>query len=70
MDAHARQSFYLKAKQDDFAELAARISPPDPDDIPYVTPANDNVPARVMLASRCRSLLLRLIAMHSLDASD
>jgi hypothetical protein len=64
----ARRSFYLKAKKNDFAELAPKISRPDPDSIPYIPPANDNVPARMMLASRCRSLLLRLIAMHDLSS--
>ncbi len=39
-------------------------------DIPYVVPANDNLPAYFTLSARCRALLHRLIAMHSIGTSD
>jgi len=63
----ARRSFYLNSKQDDFTDLSAEMRRPGPADIPYVISANDNMPASVRLSARCRSMLLRLIAMHSLN---
>ena len=59
-----RQSFYLAAGRDDFAE-------PAPDagrlvsDIPYVSAANDNFRVKERLAARCGALLRRLIGLHS-----
>jgi hypothetical protein len=45
MDAH--RSFYLASRQDDFDMLAQdNESRVDFTDIPYVTPANDNVPTK------------------------
>ncbi len=60
----ARRSFYLAARQDD-SDLPA----PDDDgwvdftDIPYVTPANDNIPIKDRLSARVAALLRRLIAV-------
>jgi hypothetical protein len=59
---NARQSFYLNSKQNDFAELPAALGRGDAVDIPYVTPANDDVPAGVRLSARGWNLLRRLIA--------
>jgi hypothetical protein len=62
-----RRSFYLNSRQDDFTERSAEMRRPDPVDISYVIPANDNTPVRVRLSAHCRALLLRLIAMHRLN---
>ena len=59
MDTH--RSYYLRYKQDDFAEPAAE-SRLDFDDVPFVMPANDNVRTKDRLSARCGSLLRRLIA--------
>jgi hypothetical protein len=66
----ARRSFYLNSRQNDFAELSAEMRRSDRIDIDilYVTPANDNVPARGWLSARCRTLFLRLIAMRYADS--
>jgi hypothetical protein len=60
----ARRSFCLAPKEHDF-ELT-EIGRPDLVDIPYVTPANDNVPARAALSARCRAFWLQLIARPDL----
>jgi hypothetical protein len=59
---NASRSFYLNSRQDDFAELQGSLGQAGPVDIPYVTPANDDVPARVRLSARGWDLLRRLIA--------
>ena len=56
-----RRSYYLQSNQDDFSELDAETRPSDITDVPYVTPANDNVPTKVRLAARCGALLRRLM---------
>lgn len=61
------RSYYLNSKQDDFAELDAETRQPDTTDIHYVIPANDDSPTKVRLSVRCRALLRRLIAMHSVS---
>ena len=61
-----RRSFYLASRQDDFTEPAADLGTADPNDIPYVTAANDNVWTKDRLSSRCGALLRRLIALHTL----
>jgi len=60
------RSYYLNSKQDDFAEGDAEKGEPDPIDIPYTIPANDNAPTKVRLAARCGALLHRLIPLHGL----
>jgi hypothetical protein len=65
MDGH--RSYYLASRQRDF-DLPA----PDEDwvdfaDIPYVTPANDNLRVKDRLLAQCRALLRRLLAMHRLS---
>ncbi len=47
---NARRSFYLNPRQSDFTDLSVRSEIADTD-IPYVVPANDNVPTRGWLAS-------------------
>jgi hypothetical protein len=65
MNAH--RCFYLSSKQNDFAEFDAEKGQLEMVDIPYVTPANDNLPTRFRLSARCRVLLRRLLAMHSVS---
>ena len=59
-----RRSFYLASRQDDFD-----LSTPDEDcvftDIPYLTPANDNMRTKDRLSARVGGLLSRLIALHN-----
>jgi hypothetical protein len=38
-----RRSFYLASREDDFAEPAAQPNRLDVNDIPFVTPAKDNL---------------------------
>jgi hypothetical protein len=57
MDTH--RSYYLRYKQDDFAEPAADSSPLDFNDIPFITPASDNLRTKDSLSARCGSLLCR-----------
>ena len=61
-----RRSFYLASRQDGLAEPAADFSRADPNDIPYVMAANDNVRTKEHLSARCGALLRRLIASHGL----
>jgi hypothetical protein len=61
-----RRSFYLASKQDDSAEPPADASRLDFNDIPFITPVNDNVRTKDRLSARCGSLLRRLLARHSL----
>jgi hypothetical protein len=46
----ARRSFYLNSDHDDHAELTAKADRSNVIAIPYVTPANDNVPTSLKLA--------------------
>ena len=64
----ARRSFYLNSRQSDFAGLSAGMCRSDiaDTDIPYVIPANDNVPAKGWLSATCRTLFSRLIAMSDI----
>jgi hypothetical protein len=62
-----RRSFYLAARQDDFAEPAADASWLDTTDILSVAPANDNSRVEDRLSARCATFLRRLIALHRLD---
>ena len=39
----------------------------EPDDIHYVTPANDDASTKFRLATRCGPFLRRLIALHGLS---
>jgi hypothetical protein len=61
----ARRSFYLGSRQDDF-DMAAQDNKGRVDftDIPYVTPANDNVPTRNGLSGRVGASLRRLGALR------
>jgi hypothetical protein len=62
-----RRSFYLMSRQDDFSELdAVELDDIDISDIPWLIPANDNMPAKVRLTARCGALLRRLNILHSL----
>ena len=62
-----RRSYYLNSLKSDFADPTAVRSRSDiaDTDIPYVIPANDNVPAKGWL-SICRALFSRLIAMSDI----
>jgi hypothetical protein len=62
----ARRSFYLASRQDDF-DMPAQDNEGwvDFTDIPYVTPANDNVPIKNGLSSRVGAALRRLGALRS-----
>jgi hypothetical protein len=60
-----RRSFYIAPRQDDFVEPVSNANWVDSTDIPYVTPANDNLRVRDRLSARCATLLHRLIALHS-----
>jgi len=55
-------------QHDEFGEIAVGTRQSDPTSIPYVMPANDNVPPRITLSARCRALLHRLVAKDR-DAS-
>jgi hypothetical protein len=61
----ARRSFYLASRQDDF-DMPAQDNKGWVDfiDIPYVTPANDNVPTRNGLSGRVGAALRRLRALR------
>lgn len=50
-------------KQNDFAEPAPDASRLDFEDIPYITPANDNLLIKDKLSARCGALPSRLIAL-------
>lgn len=63
----ARRSFYLNSKQDDLADPSGEIRRFDRVDIPYVVPANDNLPAKISLSARCQALIFRLITMRGLN---
>ena len=54
MDAH--RSFYRNSDHDDHAELTAKADQFNAVAIPYVTPANDNVPTSFRLLAHCRAL--------------
>jgi hypothetical protein len=64
----ARRSYYLACRQNDFDSAA-----PDDEgwvdftDIPYSTPANDNISTKDRLSARLGALLRRLIALHALN---
>jgi hypothetical protein len=62
-----RRSFYLAARQDDFAEPAADADWVDTTDILSATPANDNLRVQDRLSARCATFLRRLIALHRLS---
>jgi hypothetical protein len=62
-----RRSFYLAARQDDFAEPAADAGWADTTDILSVTPANDDSRVKDRLSARCATFLRRLIALHRLS---
>jgi hypothetical protein len=59
-----RRSFYLASGSDDFAERTPDKGRAGHTDIPYVTPANDNVQTKDSLSARVGALLHRLIALH------
>ena len=61
-----RRSFYLASRHDDFVEPVSDANWVDSTDVPYVTPANDNLRIKDSLSARCGSLLRRLLALHSL----
>jgi hypothetical protein len=60
----ARRSFYLASREDDFAEPAPDASRLDFSDIPFITPANDNLRTQDRWSARRGSLLRRLFALH------
>jgi hypothetical protein len=62
----ASRSYYLNSRQDDFAESHAETGAVNINDIPYVTPANDDSRTKDRLSTRCGILIRRLIALHSL----
>ena len=51
----ARRSFYLNSDHDDHAELTAKADRSNVIAIPYVTPANDNVPTSSQVAGTLSS---------------
>jgi hypothetical protein len=57
----ARRSLYLNSDHDDHAELTAKADQSNAIAIPYVTPANDNVPTSLRLRAHCRALLRHLV---------
>jgi hypothetical protein len=66
-----RRSYYLAPRQDDF-DIPAQDDEGWVDfaDIPYVTPANDNISTKGrLLSARVGTWLLRLIALHGLNWS-
>jgi hypothetical protein len=60
-----RRSFYLASREDDSAEPAADASRLDFNDIPFITPANDNLRTKDRWSARRGLLLRRLFALHS-----
>jgi hypothetical protein len=62
----ARRSYYLNSLKSDFADPTVVRSWSDiaDTDIPYVIPANDNVPAKGWLSAISRTLFSRLIAFR------
>jgi hypothetical protein len=61
-----RRSFYLASRQNDFDVLAPTDEAwVDFADIPYATPANDNMRTKDRLSARVGGLLSRLIALHN-----
>jgi hypothetical protein len=65
--SNAKLTIGLLSRHDDFSELdAADLDEFDISDIPWVIPANDNVPTKVRLRARYGALLRRLIVAHSL----
>jgi hypothetical protein len=62
-----RRSFYLAARQDDFAGPAADADWVNATDILSATPANDNSRAKDRLSARSATFLRRLIALHRLS---
>ncbi len=58
---HARRSFYVNPKLDNFAAFPGEFRQSDLVHIPFAILANDNVPVKLRL-TRCRALLLHLIA--------
>jgi hypothetical protein len=58
-------SFYLASKVDDFDEHCTDVRQCSSGDIPFVVPANDNLPADVTLSVRCRGVLRRLMMLLS-----
>ena len=68
----ARRSYYLNSRQSDFADVSAGRprSELDETDIPFVIPANDNVPPKGWLSASCRALFFRLNAMRSTTGID
>jgi hypothetical protein len=61
-----RRSYYLASRQDDVDLLAPDEAGANFTAIPYVTPANDNIPSKDRLSTRVGALLRRLIALHGL----
>jgi hypothetical protein len=59
-----RRSYYLASRQDDVDLLAPDEVGADFTAIPYVTPANDNIPIKDKLSTRVGALLRRLIALQ------
>jgi hypothetical protein len=64
-----RRSYYLASRPDhsDLPESDDERRRMYSVDVPYVTPANDNVQAKGTLSARCRMLVRRLIDLHSLS---
>jgi hypothetical protein len=62
-----RRSFYLAARQDDFDSPAPDEGRVNVINIPYVSPANDNIPTKDRLSIRVGALLRRLIVLHGLN---
>jgi hypothetical protein len=64
-----RRSYYLASRPDhsDVPESDDERRRMYSADIPYVTPANDNVGAKVKLSTHCRKFVRRLIDLHSLS---
>ena len=58
----ASKCYYLKRKNDDFAEPYEDEHPPGSDSIVFVNSANDNTPTRARLLARCTALFLGLAA--------
>jgi hypothetical protein len=62
----ARQSFYLNSNRDDHAELTAKADGSNVVAIPYVTPANEDVPTSLRLRAHCRALFRRFAMIPDL----
>ena len=58
----ASKCYYLKRKNEDFAEPYEDEHHPGSDSIVFVNPANDNTPTRARLLARCTALFLGLAA--------